>query len=197
MISAIKVANLAITVHVCHNWRTDMPIYARFLTLYIEQYDESYVFKNIIYRSIYSIAYLACLWAIIWYSSMLYTRPKEPGAMRVATSEVHTESKKVPRTNVNTLSCETELYAKGCPEQTVGRCDNKSVSRKAKNEYMNSDVGDVMSCYYIFSQITSITCQVCDLYTTCMYFAYVRKLVSMTRNMKRSLSWVGNIKMHI
>ena len=75
-----------------------MPIFARFLTFYSEQYDESYVFKNFVFRSIYSIANLACLWAIIWYSSMLKTRPKEPGATRVATTEVHTEIKKVPRT---------------------------------------------------------------------------------------------------
>ena len=72
-----------------------MPIFARFLTFYSEQYDESYVFKNVVFRSIYSIANLACLWAIIWY----------------------------------------------CWSWS---CENKKESRKAKNEYMNSDVGDVM-----------------------------------------------------
>ena len=48
-----------------------MPIFARFLTFYSVQYDESYVFKMCVIRSIYSSANLAGLWAIIWYSSML------------------------------------------------------------------------------------------------------------------------------
>ena len=48
-----------------------MPIFARFLTFYSEQYDESYVFTICVFRSIYSSANLAGLWAIIWYSAML------------------------------------------------------------------------------------------------------------------------------
>ena len=48
-----------------------MPIFARYLAFYSEQYDESYVFKICVFRSIYSSAKLASLWAIIWYTSML------------------------------------------------------------------------------------------------------------------------------
>ena len=38
---------------------------------HILQWNESYVFKTCVFRSIYSSANLASLWAIIWYSSML------------------------------------------------------------------------------------------------------------------------------
>ena len=48
--------------------------------------------------------------------------------MRLATTEVHTESKKVPRTT----KTQTELWAKGCPEQTVGLARTKKKVEKQK-----------------------------------------------------------------
>ena len=54
-------------------------------------------------------------------------------------------------------------------------CENKKESRKAKNEYMNSDVGDVM--LLCLQPDHPITCQVTNLYTTCMYFVCVCVLV--------------------
>ena len=51
--------------------------------------------------------------------------------MWVATTEVHTESKKVPRTTKNP-NRETELWAKGWPEQTVGLARTKKKVEKPK-----------------------------------------------------------------
>jgi hypothetical protein len=172
-----------------------MPIFARFLTFYSEQYDESYVFKNVVFRSIYSIANLACLWAIIWYSSMLKTRPKESGAMRVATSEVHTESKKVPRTTKTQTEKQNSGRKAALNKLLVLREQKrKSKSKKWVHEFWCWWCDVMLLC---LQPDHPITCQVSNLYTTCMYFVYVCVLVCWQEIWKKSFPWVGNIKMQI